>query len=490
MSEPLIYDLSNDGVKGYDVEQPVTRDDESLKNLSALGLARADLPGLPQVCEVDVVRHFTRLSELNFHLDKGLYPLGSCTMKYNPKVNERLAGLPGFANQHPLQGDDSQQGTLEILYRLQEILSDVTGFDAVTLQPCAGAHGELTALMMVKAYFTDKGEQRKIVVVPDSAHGTNPASAAMCGYTVKEVPSNKDGCVDVAAFKEAVTKDCACVMLTNPNTLGIFEKNVLEIAAHCKSTGTILYCDGANMNALVGKAGPGQMGFDIMHLNLHKTFSTPHGGGGPGSGPVACSKELAPFLPKPVIVKDGDKYKTEYDRPKSIGSVHTFFGNIAIALRAFVYLRTMGLDGLKQVSEIAVLNANYLKKHLSALLPVPYDKHCMHEFVMSGKPPEGCPVHTMDMAKRLLDLGFHAPTVYFPLIVEEAMMVEPTETESKAELDKFIAAFRQILGERDTNPELLLSAPLTTPVRRLDETSAARNPNVKFCPCGDYITRD
>jgi len=489
MIEPLIFDLSS-GVEGYDVAEPSVTDDIALKELESSQLACEISPFLPQVSEVDVVRHFTRLSELNFHVDKGLYPLGSCTMKYNPKINERLAALPGFTEQHPLQDESTLQGTFEMLYSLQKILSDVTGFDSVTLAPCAGAHGELTSLMMVKAYFKDLGEKRDVVVVPDSAHGTNPASASMCGYTVKEVLSDSSGCVDVEAFKEAVDEKCACVMLTNPNTLGIFENNILEIAEHCKKTGTILYCDGANMNALVGRAGPGTMGFDVMHLNLHKTFSTPHGGGGPGSGPVACSAKLAPYLPSPLIIKDGDRFKAEYNRPKSIGFVHSFFGNVGIALRAYVYLRTMGFDGLKEVSGTAVLNANYLKKHLSKLLPIPFDKNCMHEFVMSGKPSEGCKVHTLDIAKRLLDLGFHAPTVYFPLIVEEAIMVEPTETESKAELDRFIDAFEQIIHERDNNPELLLDAPVTTPVRRLDETAAARKPDLKFCPCGDYVTRD
>ncbi len=483
--EPLIFELSSPGKTGYQVEKPGCDASEAMAALKETGFLREDKPGLPEVSETGVVRHYTRLSEMNYHLDRGLYPLGSCTMKYNPKMNERVAGLPGFTQQHPLLGEDGLQGTLEVLWRLERILSSLTGFHATSLQPCAGAHGELTSLMMIKAFFNDKGEgdKRKTLVVPDSAHGTNPASGAMCGYTVKEVPSGPDGCVDLAALKDVVDETCAAVMLTNPNTLGLFEEQIIEISDHCKKVGAKLYCDGANMNALVGRASPGCMGFDIMHLNLHKTFSTPHGGGGPGSGPVACTEELAPYLPVPRVVSEGDRYKLVEEDAKSVGPVHTFYGNVGIAIRAYAYIRTLGLEGLKEVSEFAVLNANYLRVKLRELMPMPYDRLCMHEFVMSGKPEEGCPVHTMDIAKRLLDLGFHAPTVYFPLIVEEALMVEPTETVGKEELDRFVAAFEQIVKERKECPEKLTEAPLTTPVRRLDETSAARKPDIRFCSC-------
>jgi len=483
--EPLVFELSSPGKTGYQVDAPGCDEAAALDELRRAGLVRTTAPGLPEVAETDLVRHFTRLSELNYHLDRGLYPLGSCTMKYNPKMNERLAGLPGFTEAHPMGADDAMQGIFEILWRLERFLAGLTGFEAVSLQPCAGAHGELTSLMMIQAFFRDKGEgaTRTKLVVPDSAHGTNPASGAMCGYSVTEVPSGPDGCVNLDALRAAVDETTAAVMLTNPNTLGLFEENILAIAEHCRQVGAKLYCDGANMNALVGRASPGCMGFDIMHLNLHKTFSTPHGGGGPGSGPVACTAELAPYLPVPRIVAENGRYRRVDDEPSSIGPVHTFMGNAAIALRAYAYIRTLGLEGLQQVSECAVLNANYLRVALRELVPTPYDRPCMHEFVLSGKPEGDGDVHTMDMAKRLLDLGFHAPTVYFPLIVEEAMMIEPTETVSKRELDRFIEAFRVIARERAETPATLHAAPVTTPVRRLDETSAARKPDLRFCGC-------
>ena len=483
--EHLIFELSSPGKTGYQVEAPGCEEKDAFEALQNLGALREDKPGLPEVSETGIVRHYTRLSEMNYHLDRGLYPLGSCTMKYNPKMNERVAGMAGFTEQHPLQTEEDLQGTLEVLWRLERILSGITGFAATSLQPCAGAHGELTSLMMIKAYFNDKGEgdKRTTLVVPDSAHGTNPASGAMCGYAVKEVPSGADGCVDLEALREVVDESCAAVMLTNPNTLGLFEEQIIEISDHCKKVGAKLYCDGANMNALVGRASPGCMGFDIMHLNLHKTFSTPHGGGGPGSGPVACTAELAPYLPVPRVIKDGDRYKIADEEEKSVGPVHTFYGNVGIAIRAYAYIRTLGLEGLQEVSEFAVLNANYLRVKLREIMHMPYDRLCMHEFVMSGKTEEESDVHTMDIAKRLLDLGFHAPTVYFPLIVEEALMVEPTETVGKEELDRFVDAFRQIVKERKESPEKLTEAPLSTPVRRLDETTAARKPDIRFCSC-------
>ena len=485
-TEKLIFEKSSPGKRGYLVEEPRCRDDEALEELAGKGLLRSDAPDLPEVSETGVVRHFTRLSEMNYHLDRGIYPLGSCTMKYNPKMNERLSSLPGFTEQHPLRGQEHLQGSLELLWRLERFLSALTGFDETSLQPCAGAHGELTSLMMIKAFFADKGEleQRKNLIVPDSAHGTNPASGSMCGFSVKEVPSADNGCVEISAFQDMVDESCAAVMLTNPNTLGFFEEQILAIAEHCKKVGAKLYCDGANMNALVGRAGPGCMGFDIMHLNLHKTFSTPHGGGGPGSGPVACTAELAPYLPVPRVERKGDDFVLSEGWEKSIGPVHSFYGNVGVAVRAYAYIRTLGLEGLRQVSEVAVLNANYLRNALKELFELPYDRLCMHEFVLSGAPTKDSPdVHTMDIAKRLLDLGFHAPTVYFPLIVEEALMVEPSETVGKDELDAFIAAFEQIAKERREDPEKLKRAPEKTVVRRLDETTAARKPDLRFCSC-------
>jgi len=493
MDEPLIFERSHPGLRGYHVDDAGHSASADLDALREDGFCCTEPPTLPEVSEVDVIRHYTRLSALNYHVDQGLYPLGSCTMKHNPKMNERLCRLSGFTGVHPLLPAEDLQGTLEMLWLTERYLADVTGLPCVSLQPCAGAHGELASLMMIQAFWRDRGEDRDLVVVPDSAHGTNPASAAMCGYRVEEVASGPDGCVDLAAFKQLVDERCACVMLTNPNTLGLFETGILDIAAHCREVGAKLYCDGANMNALLSRARPGDMGFDIMHLNLHKTFSTPHGGGGPGCGPVTCTEELEPYLPVPRIQSKDGRFVLETKKVKSIGSMHSFFGNVGVIVRAFAYLETMGFEGLRAVSEAAVLNANYLRVRLRELLPVPYDRICMHEFVMSGKPPkecEGgagnastCKVHTLDIAKRLLDLGFHAPTVYFPLIVDEALMVEPTETESRRELDRFVRALEQIVRERSEDPDKLLNAPTMTPVRRFDETTAARKPDLCFCCC-------
>ncbi len=482
--EPLVFELSRSGRCGWKSPEPPIRDEDSLAALEAEGLLREELP-LPELSEVEVVRHFTRLSTLNFHVDEGFYPLGSCTMKYNPKIDEKLARNTRLAALHPLADERCARAPLRVLGELGEMLKEVCGFDAVTFQPCAGAHGELTSLMMIKACLERRGERRRVVVLPDSAHGTNPASAAMCGFQVREIVS-RDGLVDPEKLSEAVDGDTAAVMLTNPNTLGLFEEEILRIAECCHDRGAFLYCDGANMNALVGRARPGDMGFDIMHLNLHKTFASPHGGGGPGAGPVLCTSELAPFLPSPVITKDSEGvWRFDHDRPLSIGRMHSFHGNFLVALRAWCYLLSCGWKGLAEVSGAAVLNANYLRRLVSAVFEVPYGGRCMHEFVASGaalKKETG--VKTLDVAKRLLDLGFHAPTIYFPLIVEEALMIEPTETESVETLEAFAAALARIAEEARRDPELVKNAPHSTPVARVDETTAARKPDLTYSPCG------
>lgn len=445
-------------------------------------LLRQEPPVLPEVSELGVVRHFTRLSQLNHSVDSGFYPLGSCTMKYNPKINEDVAGLDGFADLHPLQPEETCQGALQVIFELEQYLCEITGMDAFTLQPAAGAHGELTGLMLIKAYHRQRGEAatRTEVIVPDSAHGTNPASAAMCGFKVVEVPSNERGNVDIAALRRVVGPQTAALMLTNPNTLGLFEENILEIAEIVHEAGGLLYYDGANANAILGIARPGDMGFDVIHLNLHKTFAAPHGGGGPGAGPVGVKRALEPFLPLPRVIKDADSYRFNYDLPQSIGKVKGFYGNFLVALKAYTYIRQMGAAGLKAVAENAVLNANYLLAQLKDYFDLPYPRRCMHEFVLSGSRQKANGVKTLDMAKRLLDFGIHAPTIYFPLIVEEAMMIEPTETESKQTLDEFVQAMRQIAREAEESPELLQQAPTKLPVSRLDETAAARNPDLRW----------
>ncbi len=427
---------------------------------------------IPDLSERDAVKHFVNLSQMNFGVDNGLYPLGSCTMKYNPKVCDELVSWPSIANIHPLQDPSTIQGALRLMYELERMLCEIGGVDAVTLQPAAGAQGEYTGIHIVRAFHEARGETRNEVILPDTAHGTNPASAAMVGYDVLEIPS-KEGCVDVEALKAAISDDTAAFMLTNPNTLGLFEKDVKEIAGILHDAGALLYYDGANLNAIMGKTSPGKMDFDIVHFNLHKTFATPHGGGGPGAGPVGVKKRLEEFLPTPRIVKDGDIFRLDDDRPKSIGKVRAHFGNFGVLARAYAYIRMQGGDGLTAVSENAVLNSNYLRKRLAGHgFELPYGELRKHEFVLSGRPLKAKGLRTLDFAKRLLDYGFHAPTVYFPIIVEEAMMIEPTETESRDTLDAFVEACMTILAE---DPETLRSAPHNTSVTRLDEARAARD---------------
>lgn len=443
-------------------------------------LIRNEKIGLPQLGELEVMRHYKELSDRNFCIEKGFYPLGSCTMKYNPKVNEFLASLEGFSNLHPLADDIDCQGALELMYRLQESLKVLTGMDAVTLQPAAGAHGELTGMMIIKKYFEVKGDLRKKVIIPDSAHGTNPASAKMCGFDIVEIKSDEKGQVDINALKAVLDKDVAAIMMTNPNTLGIFEENVLEISRLLHENGSLLYYDGANFNAIMGYSNPKLMGFDIVHLNLHKTMATPHGGGGPGSGPVCVTEDLKEFLPAPVVDFDGAKYFRNYNIKHSIGSVKAFYGNFGVLIRAYAYILMMGKN-LKNASENAVLNANYLKEKLKKYFNLPYDEPCMHEFVLSGeKQKHEYGVSTLNIAKALMDENTHPPTVYFPLIVHEAIMIEPTESETKEKMDEFIDIMVKIAKEAEVNPEKLISAPHTTPVKRVDETLAARHPDLKF----------
>lgn len=477
---PLIFEISKPGRIGYslpEIDVPETDIDRLLPE----DYIRTKEPELPEVSELDIIRHYTALSKRNHGVDSGFYPLGSCTMKYNPKINEDVARLPGFAHIHPLQDESSVQGALELMYDLMEHLKEITGMDEVTLQPAAGAHGEWTGLMLIRAYHEANGDFHKTkVIIPDSAHGTNPASATVAGFETITVKSNEFGLVDIDDLKRVVGSDTAALMLTNPNTLGLFEENIVEMAEIVHAVGGKLYYDGANLNAIMGKARPGDMGFDVVHLNLHKTFTGPHGGGGPGSGPVGVKKELIPFLPKPVLVKKNNEFCFDYDRPQSIGRIKPFYGNFGINVRAYTYIRTMGPDGLRQVTENAVINANYMMRSLAPYYDLPYDRHCKHEFVISGRRQKKLGVRTLDIAKRLLDFGFHPPTIYFPLNVEESVMIEPTETESKETLDAFIETMIQISKEAEENPEIVQEAPHTTVVGRLDETKAARKPILKY----------
>ena len=443
-------------------------------------LLRKEAVGLPQLSELEVMRHYKELSDRNFCIEKGFYPLGSCTMKYNPKVNELLASLEGFVNLHPLQDDEDAQGALELMYNLQEELKKITGMDAVTLQPAAGAHGELTGMMVIKKYFEVKGEtKRKKVIVPDSAHGTNPASAKMCGFDIVEVKSNSKGQVDVESLKSLLDDEVAAIMMTNPNTLGIFEENVLEISKLMHDNGSLLYYDGANFNAIMGWTNPALMGFDVVHLNLHKTFATPHGGGGPGAGPVGVKSFLKEFLPVPSIEFDGNKYYRNYNVEHTIGKVRSFYGNFGVLVRAYAYILMMGKN-LKLASADAVLNAIYIKEKLKGVYELPYDEPCMHEFVLSGEKQHHQGVSTLGIAKRLMDSNCHPPTVYFPLIVHEAIMIEPTESESKEVLDGFIDTMLKIAKEIEENPEEVLKSPQTTPIKKVDETLAARHPDLTY----------
>lgn len=455
---------------------------DEMEDLSFLDkkFVREEKIGLPSVSELEAMRHYKELSDLNFCIEKGFYPLGSCTMKYNPKVNELLANLDGFVNLHPLSDEEDCQGALELMFKLQEALKKITGMDAVTLQPAAGAHGELTGMMVIKKYFEVKGENRKKVIIPDSAHGTNPASAHLCGFEVVPVKSNEKGQVDLDALKELLDSDVAGIMMTNPNTLGIYEENVLEISKLMHENGSLLYYDGANFNAIMGHTNPKLMGFDVVHLNLHKTFSTPHGGGGPGAGPVCVVEKLKDCLPVPTVDFDGKRYYRNYNLEHSIGSVKGFYGNFGVLVRAYAYILMMG-NNLKEASENAVLNANYLKEKLKDAYLLPYDEACMHEFVLSGeKQKQENGVSTLNIAKALMDENTHPPTVYFPLIVHEAIMIEPTESETKQVLDEFVEAMLKIAKDAKNNPEKVISAPHTTPVKRLDETLAARHPDLKY----------
>jgi glycine dehydrogenase subunit 2 len=488
MTEPLIYEISRPG-----------RCAARLPDLDVVpaelpeGLVREDLP-LPEVSEPDLVRHYTHLSQMNYGVDVGLYPLGSCTMKYNPKINEAVARLPGFAHLHPYQDEETAQGAFFLMYHLQEFLKEIGGFAAVSLQPAAGAHGELTGVLMMRAYHLDRGDTgRDVILVPDSAHGTNPATTAMSGLRVVEIPSDERGNVDLGALEaacEEYSTRLVGMMLTNPNTLGLFDEHVEEITGLIHGRGGLMYGDGANMNALLGIARPGDLGFDVLHYNLHKTFSTPHGGGGPGSGPVGAAPSLADFLPGPIVAMDPERsdedgpFFTFVFPPKSIGRVKGFYGHFGVLVRAYTYIRMLGAGGLRRVAEHAVLNANYLMSQVKDTYRVPYDRTCMHEFVLAGPPEDvqAAGVHTMDVAKRLMDFGFHPPTVYFPLIVREALMIEPTETESKETLDGFAGALLRIAEEGRADPDLLHEAPHNAPVRRLDEVRAAKELVLRWEP--------
>jgi len=467
-----IFNKSENGRTGYrfssgPVELPADIPEE---------LRREGDIGLPQVSEPQVVRHYTGLSVLNHHVDKDLYPLGSCTMKYNPKINDDVAGMKGFSGLHPEQPMEDIQGALEVIRTLEAKLAVITGMDAVSLQSAAGAHGELLGMMIARKYFAERKEDRLIVLVPDTAHGTNPASVYTAGLESRTVPSADNGEVDIEALKQVLNGQTAVVMLTVPNTLGIFESRIKDIIDLVHKHGALCYLDGANMNAILGWTRPGDLGFDILHLNLHKTFSTPHGGGGPGSGPVGVSAALAGYLPNPRVQEQDGVLSLSYDNPNAIGAIHSFYGNFAIYLRALVYIERLGAEGLRRVSAIANLNANYLAKALADTFPIPFGSRCMHEFVASGDPFKKYGIRTLDIAKRLLDFGFHAPTVYFPLVVSEALMIEPTETESKETLDRFVAVMKQIAREAAEQPELLIEAPHHSPVGRLDETAANRRP--------------
>ena len=475
--EPLIFEISDKGKRAYAL--PKLDVPEAKDALAGLPV-RSEIPGFPQVSEIEIVRHFTRLSQQNYCVDIGLYPLGSCTMKYNPKINEKVAALPGFTESHPLAPADTVQGDLEVLRLVEDYLGEIAGMDACTLQPAAGAQGELTGMMLIRACHEERGDPRKYVLVPDSAHGTNPSSAHLCGYTVKEVKSNEGGTVDLEDLARQMTGEVAALMVTNPNTLGVFEYDICKIAEIVHAQGGFLYMDGANMNALTGKCRPGDMGVDVLHINLHKTFSTPHGGGGPGSGPVAVKNVLEPYLPVPRVVKKDGAYALDYARPRSIGRVKSFYGNFGVILKALAYIWSLGPDGLKEIAEVAVLNANYIRRSLDKDYYLKYTTPTLHECVFSDKFQKEFGISNLDIAKRLIDYGVHPPTMSFPLIVHGALMIEPTETESKRDLDQFIDIMKTIAREAKTEPGLLKAAPHQTVVRRLDETGAARNPILKW----------
>ena len=482
VTEPLIFERSKKGRRGYQLPA-LDIPEQPLDDLLAASMRRDEIAGELEVSEADVIRHFTRLSKLNMSIDAGLYPLGSCTMKHNPRINEEIARTPGFALSHPLQPDHQVQGNLELLWHLEQTLKEIFGMPRVTLQPVAGAHGELTGILMVHKALAKAGNARKYILIPDSAHGTNPASAAFAGYEIKELKSNSKGTVDLSTLEAAVTEDCAALMITVPNTLGVFESEIKAMASILHAKGAYLYCDGANLNSFVGIARPGDMGIDVIHSNLHKTFSTPHGGGGPGAGPVGVSKALIPFVPTPTIERNEDgTFYTDFNHPDSIGRMRAFNGNFNVLVRALTYMRSMGPTGLRRIAQIAVLNANYIRARLKGTYHLPYDAPSLHEVVFSDKLQAPKDVHTLDIAKRLMDYGFHPPTIYFPLIVSGALMIEPTESEPKEELDAFCDAMIAIARETQERPELVRSAPHTTPVRRLDEARAARQPILRWKP--------
>jgi glycine dehydrogenase subunit 2 len=491
--ELTIYERSKPGRRAF-VCPPLDVPARPLDELLASSLRRAQPPRLPEVSEPEIVRHYNRLSKRNFDLDTGFYPLGSCTMKHNPKLHERVAALPGHARLHPLQDPRFAQGALELMWCLAQELAEIAGLPHVSLQPSAGSHGELAGVLLTRAYHEDRGERRTKVLTPDSAHGTNPATVTMAGYEVVKVGTDSRGNVDLDDLRAKSSGDVACLMLTNPSTLGLFEEGIEEIARIVHDAGATLYYDGANLNAIMNICRPGDMGFDIVHFNLHKSFTQPHGGGGPGAGPIAVSDRIEPFLPRPVIVRrdrgngdgaGGSFYDLDYDRPKSIGRLRGFHGNYGVFVRSYAYIRSLGDVGLREVSEVAVLNANYLlarlrKEGLADYLPAAYDRICMHEFVLSGAPMKrALQIKTLDLAKRLLDHGVHPPTVYFPLIVDEALLIEPTETETKETLDRFAEIVAEIIREAREDPSIAQGAPYTTPVRRLDEAAAARRPMVR-----------
>jgi len=479
-NEGLIFEKSSAGKKGYKLP-PL--DVPAVDAGTVLGAAaRGDLGNLPEVSEIEIIRHFTRLSTWNYGVDTGMYPLGSCTMKYNARVNEAVARLEGMANAHPYQPERISQGALRVMKDLSDALLEITGMDAITLQPAAGAHGEMTGLLLIRAYLESKGNPRKKILIPDSAHGTNPATAAICGYAVENLKSNAAGMVDIAALEAQMNEDVAGLMLTNPNTLGVFEQEIAKVAGLLHAKGGLLYMDGANMNALVGKTRPGDFGVDVMHLNLHKTFSTPHGGGGPGSGPVACKQHLEPFLPIPVVIERHGRFAFDYHRPQTIGRVRAYFGNFGMHVRALAYILANGPDGLRQTTEDAVLNANYLRKKLDGAYELPYKTPTMHEVVFSDRIQARNGIRTGDIAKRLIDYGFHPYTTAFPLIVPGALMIEPTESESKEELDLFVQAMQSVAEEAAKDPQIILDAPHTTRVQRLDEVGAARKPVLRWKP--------
>jgi glycine dehydrogenase subunit 2 len=480
MLQPTLAELSREGRGGGKIPHPP---EDALAGIP-VSQRRATPAALPELNEPEVIRHFVNLSHLNYSVDGGFYPLGSCTMKYNPKINEWAARLPGFAALHPLAPDAVAQGTLQLLFELQESLAEISGMDAVTLQPAAGAHGELTGILLIRAYHLSRGDtERQEVIVPDSSHGTNPATASMAGFRTVTVPSAPDGGVDLDALRAALGPKTAAVMLTNPSTLGLFERRIHELLDAVHEAGALAYMDGANMNAILGKFRPGQAGFDVMHFNLHKTFSTPHGGGGPGAGPVAVNARLAPFLPSPMVLRDGDGYRLEREgeRPTSIGRVRAYQGSAGVLVRAYTYICAHGGSGLVEVSEDAVLAANYLRKRVGEAYELPYPGPCKHEFVATARPlREATGIRTLDVAKRLIDYGYHPPTIYFPLIVDECLLIEPTETESLETLDAFAEALLAIAGEAREQPEIVRAAPVTAPVRRLDEATAARKPELRW----------